>query len=242
MLRSKQPVGLMASLAFAVAADAATADGTDAFAADAFAGLGLAAYVAAYAAAYVAVPVERRDSAAATVSDVDGLAVEPGDVAAMLAALLVRAVVETAGFVSLPGSCAAESAAAHAVLAVLVVLGSVVLAVHAPVGLVEPAGTAGTDTVGTDAAAVAVPGTVTAELAVAVDTSAELAADKSAACAGMAMPAPVDVGTETTDAVGTEMLAPGSADTRSAVRIADTVVAAAAVALAGTGAEFAGVE
>lgn len=62
----------MASLAFAVAADAATADGTDAFAADAFAGLGLAAYVAAYAVAYVAVPVERRDSAAATVSDVDG--------------------------------------------------------------------------------------------------------------------------------------------------------------------------
>jgi hypothetical protein len=83
---------------------------------------------------------------------------------------------------------------------------------------------------------------VTAELAVAVDKSAELAAaDTTAASAGMAMPAPVAVEKETTDAVGTEMLAPGSVDMRSAVRIADTVVAAA-VALAGTGAEFAEVE
>jgi hypothetical protein len=83
---------------------------------------------------------------------------------------------------------------------------------------------------------------VTAELAVAVDKSVELAAvDKSAASADMAMPAPVAVETETTDAVGTETVARGPVDTGSAVRFADTVVAAA-VALAGIGAEFAEAE
>lgn len=219
------------SRAFAVAADAATADETDASAA-----LELAAYVAA--------PAVRRDSAAETVSDVAGLAVEPGDAAAMLAALLVRAVVETAAFVSRPGGCAAESAeavAGHAVPSGLAVPVSVVPAAHAPVGPVEPAGTADTDTVGTDVAAVAASDTVTAELAVAVDKTAELAAADKSAGSGTATPAPVAVETETTDAVGTEMLAPGSVDTRSAVMIADTVVAAA-VALAGTGAEFAEAE
>jgi hypothetical protein len=42
---------------------------------------------------------------------------------------------------------------------------------------------------------------------------------------------------ETTDAVGMETAAPESVDTRSAVRIVDTVFAA--VVLVGTGAEFA---
>lgn len=115
---------------------------------------------------------------------------------------------------------------------------SVALAAHEPVEPepVEPAGTADMDTVETDAAVS--PDTGTAELA-AVDKSVELAAaDKSAASAGMAMPAPVAVEKETTDAVGMETVVPESVDTLSAVRIADTGVAAA-VALVDTGVEFA---
>lgn len=87
---------LTASLAFAVAAGAATSVGT-------------VAPAAIELAVYVAVPAERKDSAAETAS-VAGLAAEPGDVVAMLAASLVRVVVETVAFVALPGGFVAETA------------------------------------------------------------------------------------------------------------------------------------